>query len=86
MTLVLFAHDRIPSWTSPLTMVFDWTDEGQLTLFKGIIFYIWPTRWAKPSENLALFIRVSRRLFTDILSRSHGCLLTHCSAERGQVL
>lgn len=67
-------------------MVFDWTDERHPTLFKGITFYIWPTRWAKPSEKLALFIRVSRRLFTDILSRSHGGLLTRCSAERGQVL
>ena len=70
---VLFARDRIPFWTLPLAMVFDWTDERHPTLFKGIIFYIWPTRWAKPSQELALFIRVSRRFLTDSLSLTVVC-------------
>ena len=41
-------------------MVLDLTDERHPTLFKDVRFYIWPTRWAKPSEELARFIRVSR--------------------------
>ena len=63
-------------------MVFDFTDESHPTLFKDVQFYIWPTRWAEPSEELALFIRVSR-----VCELIPSCtVLTRCSAERGQVL
>ena len=61
-------------------MSFDFTDDRHPTLFNGVQFYIWPTRWAKPSEELALFIRVSR-----VCEHSHPPFDASL-AERGQVL
>ena len=63
-------------------MVFDWTDERHPTLFKGVQFYIWPTRWAKPSEELALFIRVSR-VFANVLSHCIYFFLTRVTQRKG---
>jgi hypothetical protein len=62
VTIFLFEPSHVSS-PRRVRMVLDLTDEGHPTLFKGLQFYIWPTRWATLGEELALFIRVSCHVY-----------------------